>query len=72
MVVTLRHVGEEIVIGDNILVSVLAVDGDTVRLGVRARGSACVRREEPFAEGHSPLQVATVCKLNQGTREQWP
>ncbi len=46
MLVLTRSVGEEIVIGDHICVSVVAVQGDRVRLGIKAPPSVCVDRRE--------------------------
>ncbi|MGZ4437601.1 MAG: carbon storage regulator CsrA [Nocardioides sp.] len=46
MLVLSRRVGESIVIGDDIVVSVLEVRGDVVRLGVDAPRSVQVRRQE--------------------------
>ena len=41
-----RRVGEAIVIADGTMVTVLAVDGQRVRLGVDAPGDISIRREE--------------------------
>jgi carbon storage regulator len=46
MVVLRRKQGEEIVIGNNIRLTVLAIRGNQVRLGVTAPPSVCIRREE--------------------------
>ena len=46
MLVLARRIGEEIVIGDNISVTVVAVQGDRVRLGIKAPPSVCVDRKE--------------------------
>lgn len=46
MLVLTRRVGETIVIGDDIVVTVLEVRGDQVRIGVRAPRSVQVHREE--------------------------
>jgi len=45
MLVLSRRPGERIVIGDNIVVTVLSVDGPRVRLGLEAPGIS-IRREE--------------------------
>jgi carbon storage regulator len=56
MLVLTRNVGEKIIIGDNIQVTVVAVKGNKVRIGVEApqhvrvdRQEVSVRREQ-FAE----------------------
>jgi carbon storage regulator len=46
MLVLTRKVGEEIVIGDAIRVTVVAVQGDRVRLGVQAPRNVRVDRHE--------------------------
>jgi carbon storage regulator len=45
-----RRVGESVVIGDEVVVRVLEVRGDTVRLGVEAPRSVEVHREEVLRE----------------------
>jgi carbon storage regulator len=46
MLVLTRRVGEEIVIGDNIRLTVVALKGDRVRLGIQAPHSVPVDRLE--------------------------
>lgn len=46
MLVLTRRVGESIVIGDEIVVTVLDVRGDQVRVGIAAPRSVRVHREE--------------------------
>jgi carbon storage regulator len=46
MLVLTRKLGEEIVIGENIRVRVLAVRGNRVRLGLAAPTGVPIRREE--------------------------
>jgi carbon storage regulator len=48
MLVLSRHIGEEIVIGDEIRVTVVAVQGDRVRLGITAPRSVPVDRLEVY------------------------
>ena len=56
-----RRVGEKVMIGDDVSVTVLRVKGNQVRLGVEAPKSVSVQREEIFnrmkdeAEGHDEL-----------------
>jgi carbon storage regulator len=50
MLVLSRRVGESIVIGDNITVTVLEVRGDVVRVGVDAPRQVAVHREELWRE----------------------
>jgi carbon storage regulator len=46
MLVLSRKLGEEIVIGDNIRLTVVAIRGRRVRLGFTAPGSVSILREE--------------------------
>lgn len=50
MLVLSRRVGESIVIGGNVVVTVLDVRGEVVRVGVRAPRDVQVHREEVFRE----------------------
>ena len=50
MLVLSRRVGESIVIGDDVTVTVLEVRGDVVRLGIKAPRSVSVHREELLRE----------------------
>jgi carbon storage regulator len=52
MLIVTRRIGEEIVIGGDIRVRVVAIDGDRVRLGTTAPQSVTVDRLEVH-EGHS-------------------
>jgi carbon storage regulator len=45
-----RRVGENVVIGDDIVVSVVEVRGDAVRIGIQAPRSVSVHREEVWLE----------------------
>lgn len=46
MLILSRRLNESIVIGDEVVVTVLEVRGDQVRLGIRAPRSVTVHREE--------------------------
>jgi carbon storage regulator len=50
MLVLSRRVGESIVIGDDVTVTVLEVRGDVVRVGVGAPRHVAVHREELWRE----------------------
>ena len=50
MLVLSRRVGESIVIGDDVTVTVLDVRGDVVRVGIQAPRSVTVHREELLRE----------------------
>lgn len=48
MLILTRRVGETMVIGDEVGITVLAVKGNQVRLGVKAPREISVHREEIF------------------------
>ncbi|MGH3497777.1 MAG: carbon storage regulator CsrA [Nocardioidaceae bacterium] len=50
MLVLSRRVGESVVIGDDVVVTVLDVRGDIVRIGVSAPRHVAVHREELLRE----------------------
>lgn len=57
MLVLTRKVGEEIVIGDNVRVRIVAVQNQRVRLGITAPQQVAVHREEV----HHRLQDSNDC-----------
>ena len=76
MLVLSRRVGESIVIGDDVVISVLEVKGDVVRIGVDAPRTVQVRRQELLEEvaatnksavSPDPAAVAGLSKLVGGT-----
>ncbi|MDX1455803.1 MAG: carbon storage regulator CsrA [Gammaproteobacteria bacterium] len=58
MLILTRRVGETVMIGDNVTVTVLGVKGNQVRLGVNAPRDVAVHREEIYQriqnEGEEP------------------
>lgn len=50
MLILTRRVGESIVIGDDVVVTVVDVRGDSVRVGIDAPRSIDVHREEIYRE----------------------
>jgi carbon storage regulator len=50
MLVLTRRAGESVMIGDNVIVTVLEARGDVVRLGIQAPRDVQVHREEVFRE----------------------
>lgn len=53
MLIISRRVGESVVIGEDVLITVLRVKGNQVRLGVNAPKSIAVQREE-ISERNKP------------------
>lgn len=58
MLVLTRRANESIMIGPDIVVTVLDVKGDQVRIGIRAPRSVTVHREEVLAELTKANQAA--------------
>ncbi len=62
MLILTRKVGERVVIGDNVVVSVLGCRGHQVRLGIEAPRDVAVHREEIYdrilGESNEPIEVS--------------
>jgi carbon storage regulator len=52
MLVLTRQIGQEIIIGDNIRVTITSIKGDKVRVGITAPPSVRVDREEVHRRIH--------------------
>ncbi|TIC79020.1 carbon storage regulator CsrA [Nocardioides sp. GY 10127] len=65
MLVLSRRVGESVVIGDNVTVTVLEIRGDVVRIGIDAPRSVAVNRAELLAELESSNQAAAAASEEQ-------
>ena len=48
MLILTRRVGEKLVIGENVIVTVLGVKGNQIRIGIDAPAEIQVHREEIF------------------------
>lgn len=58
MLVLTRRSGESVMIGDNVVVTVLEVRGDVIRLGIGAPRDIQVHREEIYRELQASNQEA--------------
>lgn len=58
MLVLTRRTNESLVIGHDIVITVLEIRGDTVRLGIRAPRDVSVHREEIYAKVRNENQRA--------------
>jgi len=66
MLILTRRIGETVVIGDDINITVLGVKGNQVRLGVNAPKDVSVHREEIYQR----IQFEKQAK-NNATDEDW-
>lgn len=62
MLVLSRRANESLMIGDDVVVTVLEVRGDQVRLGIKAPRSVPVHREEVYADLIAQNQAAASPK----------
>ena len=60
MLVLSRRIGESIMVGDEVVVTVLEVRGDVVRVGVQAPREVKVHREEVYREVAAANQAAAT------------
>jgi carbon storage regulator len=62
MLILTRHIGQTIVIGDNIIVTVLAIKGHQISLGINAPKDISVHREEIYAriKAESSVEITDV------------
>jgi carbon storage regulator len=59
MLILTRRVGTTIMIGDEVTVTVLAVKGDQIRIGINAPKHVAVHREEVYERIRSQRQQIT-------------
>ena len=63
MLVLTRAIGEKLVIGNEVVVEVLAINGDAVKLGISAPRETSVHRYEVFAEIQAANKAASAPAL---------
>ncbi|MGE0201823.1 MAG: carbon storage regulator CsrA [Candidatus Melainabacteria bacterium] len=59
MLVLTRKTGQKLMIGDNVVVTILETRGESVKLGIDAPKSVAIHREEIFDEIRKSNQQAT-------------
>jgi carbon storage regulator len=72
MLILSRRVGESVLIGKDVSITVLRVKGDQVRLGVQAPKEVAVQRDELLEENKPALIVPTGKSGDQSGEEKSP
>ncbi len=71
MLVLARRKEESIVIGDDIVVTVLGIEGEKVKLGIEAPNQVRIWRKELYEAIADQMLVATKIAASTGKPERW-
>ncbi len=66
MLILTRRVGETLMVGDDVTVTVLGVKGNQVRIGVNAPKDVAVHREEIYERIRKENEAGGAAKHNPG------
>ncbi len=69
MLILTRRVGETLMVGDNVAITVLGVKGNQVRIGVNAPKDVAVHREEIFQRIQREKGLTGVAPQTDNTSE---
>jgi carbon storage regulator len=64
MLVLSRRLGETLIIGDDVKITVLGISGNQVRLGIAAPKDVSVHREEVYRRIQDEMSQAPADKIN--------
>lgn len=71
MLVLSRKVGESIMIGDSIEICILATEGETVRIGIKAPKEIEVHRQEIYLSIQQSNKEASQSRISTDAWGQW-